>query len=112
MEQSHEDSEFERKGSQDMLSLKMKSTYDMYGMNNDSKMSVPAEFKKSIQGQFIPEDPHESDSDDKITTITAHVEQNKEFLEDKPIKIEKKSEGPKIDGKILEKQSIADRVYA
>jgi hypothetical protein len=106
MEQSHEESDFDRRGSQEnMLSIKMKST-DMFDSKrvNDSKLSVPADFKKSNMGNFIPEEQHESDSDDKITTITGIVAPNKDgFLEDKPIKIAKKEQGPRVEGKIHEK---------
>ena len=90
IEQSHEDSEFERKGSMDMLSIHMKST-NMFDSKrvNDSKLSVNQEFKKT--GMLIAEEPRESsDDEDKITTMTGIVGPDREFLEDKPIKIKQK----------------------
>lgn len=76
---------------------------------NESKLSINPDFKKS--GMLIQEAQHESDSEDKITTITGIVGPNQEFLEDKPIKVKAKEPGPKIDGAIKEYKSIADRVF-
>lgn len=76
MEQSHEDSEFERKPSTEMLSINMKATdmFDSHKRLNDSKLSasVPQEFKRSIQGPFIPEEQNE-ETDSQYTTITKAV---------------------------------------
>ena len=52
---------------------------------NDSKLSVNQEFKKS--GMYIQEELNESDGEDKLTTMTGIVGPDREFLQDKPIKI-------------------------
>ena len=130
IERSQEDSEFDHKTQNEMLSLKMKSSepfFDSKVNGGESKLSsimpqpfvatADSQMKKSMQalGNYIKEDSEEQlpdDDIDNVTTITAAVKQGDTFAPHIPVKVEK-DPGPKIPGAFFEKpQTMADKVFS